>query len=219
MKFDSRDDAKAWIISNQTGRRNLNTYSRSVLALQLEELIAKKAHERKVEHVQNSSQAKTRDQLAELAKTSHNTIHKVRTIENSDNELLKQQARAGDISINKAYKIATGTENKSPAKAKKDYMEAVQARHEDFTEKSKEGVVSVSDLKTDKEDKKILARDFYTRCLRMGQNIDALVIDIKEGDIDMKEMSDALDKEQKAMIVTNCDKLIRSLIEIKGRID
>ena len=35
MEFASRDEARAWIIRNQFGRRNLSAYDRSVLALKL----------------------------------------------------------------------------------------------------------------------------------------------------------------------------------------
>jgi len=116
MTFESRDDAKAWIIRNQIGRRNLNTYNRSLLALELKELIAAKAKERmmsgKADPSQNSGQGKTDKQLATLAGVSHDTIHKVEAIEKSGNDLLKTQARNGDISIHKAYQIATGRAKK-----------------------------------------------------------------------------------------------------------
>ena len=44
-EFESRHDAKIWIILNQFGRRNLPTYERGKLALQLEGVFAAKAKE------------------------------------------------------------------------------------------------------------------------------------------------------------------------------
>ncbi len=41
--FESRDDAKVWMIRNQIGRRNLNNYERSRLALKMKPLISKVA--------------------------------------------------------------------------------------------------------------------------------------------------------------------------------
>lgn len=49
MKFDLREDAIAWIIKNQFGRRNLSMYDRSLLALRLKPMIAKQAKERMAE--------------------------------------------------------------------------------------------------------------------------------------------------------------------------
>ena len=43
--FKSKDEVKEWMILNQFGRRNINNYQRSVLALQLEDLFRAKAKE------------------------------------------------------------------------------------------------------------------------------------------------------------------------------
>lgn len=44
--FKDRDDAKVWIIQNQFGRRNINLYQRNKLALNLKEILEKKAKEK-----------------------------------------------------------------------------------------------------------------------------------------------------------------------------
>ena len=46
MEFPDRASAKIWMLHNQLGRRNLNDYQRSELALQLEELLKGQAKER-----------------------------------------------------------------------------------------------------------------------------------------------------------------------------
>ena len=105
-EFASRDAAKIWIIENQFGRRNLSAYDRSVLALELEPLYKAEAERRHVANggdkksdayrkseVQNSAPpihdtGKSRDKLADLAGVSHDTIRKVKAIE--------QAAQAGN---------------------------------------------------------------------------------------------------------------------------
>jgi ParB-like chromosome segregation protein Spo0J len=92
MEFTDRNDAKAWIIKNQFGRRNLQSFVRGELALKLKPILAKQARERQLSTLkQNSSdvqksapreseQGKVRDELAAIAGTSHDTISKVEKI-------------------------------------------------------------------------------------------------------------------------------------------
>lgn len=120
-EFESRDAAKIWIIENQFGRRNLNAYSRSVLALELEPLYAAEARRRQAtstgganpQLVQNSSQGadtgKTREKVAKAAGVSHDTIRKVKFIENEANSgnetaiAARESVKNGGKSINKAF--------------------------------------------------------------------------------------------------------------------
>ena len=108
MTFESREDAKIWIIQNQIGRRNLNTYNRSVLALELKPLIAKRAKKKLSTHTEQGYQKSdkavdTTKELAAIAGVSHDTIHKVEAIEKAAGPELKKQVRAGDVSVNQAY--------------------------------------------------------------------------------------------------------------------
>jgi len=118
-QFESRDAAKIWIIENQFGRRNLSKYDRSVLALQLEPLYAAEAKRRQAATqfgstvVQKSAppqdSGKTRDKVAAAAGVSHDTIRKVKVIENEaqkGNETAieaREAVRSGERSINAAY--------------------------------------------------------------------------------------------------------------------
>lgn len=117
-EFKDRDEAKAWIIRNQFGRRNLSAYDRSVLALKLKPIIEEKAKEK--EHIRKTTCQKsdesydTKKELASIAGVSHDTIHKVETIENSGNEYIKQAVQSGDISINQGYRDVKGLNTKSP---------------------------------------------------------------------------------------------------------
>lgn len=72
MKFDLREDAIAWIIKNQFGRRNLSMYDRSLLALKLKPIIAEKAkaNQRASGGAVPQKSAKPVDTREELAKTA-----------------------------------------------------------------------------------------------------------------------------------------------------
>ena len=87
MDFADIDEAKRWIILNQFGRRNLSAYDRSVLALKLKPIIAEKAKESqgtRTDICQKSDKSiDTKKELAKVAGVSHDTIHKVETIQNS----------------------------------------------------------------------------------------------------------------------------------------
>jgi hypothetical protein len=110
MHFDTRDDAKEWIIKNQFGRRNLPNYERARLALKLEPLLAKKARERMLSGVsqhnppQNSAEGSdTRDEVAKLAGVSHDTIDKVKKIEAKATEETKRKLQSREMTVNRAY--------------------------------------------------------------------------------------------------------------------
>lgn len=115
--FGSKDAAKIWIIENQFGRRNLNSYQKSVLALQLEPLYAAEAKRRQGERTdirQNSDRSsgtalRTDERLAQVAGVSRDTIRKVKVIEAeaaSGNETAiaaRDAVRSGEKSIHAAY--------------------------------------------------------------------------------------------------------------------
>lgn len=107
--ISGRDDAKAWIITNQFGRRNLTPFVRAELALKLEPLIATKAKAQQIRKPESVSQKSvkqkidTQKEVAKAAKVSHDTIHKVKKIAAKAPDPVKQKLRAGETSINAAY--------------------------------------------------------------------------------------------------------------------
>lgn len=139
-KFTSRDAAKIWIIENQFGRRNLSSYDRAQLALQLEPLYAAEAKRRQKAAQFGSAVAPnlappsgvgdTRDKLSKIAGVSHGTLGKVKAIEKAaeggdavaieEREALKSGERK---SIHGAYIRVTGVKqagaNRPPAKKEK----------------------------------------------------------------------------------------------------
>ncbi len=119
-EFASRDAAKIWIIENQFGRRNLSKYDRSVLALQLESMYAAEAKKRQrlggTQKVpQKSAEPETRDKVAAVAGVSHDTLRKVKAIEqaaeagNPKAIEVRDELRSGEKkSIHGAYVRVTG---------------------------------------------------------------------------------------------------------------
>lgn len=112
LGFGDRDAAMAWVIRNQYGRRNLNDFQRSELALKLKSLIEPKARERQSaggrEKVrQNSDEPKRTDAaLAADAGVSRDTIRKVEMVIARATPPMVEMARKGEVSINAASKVA-----------------------------------------------------------------------------------------------------------------
>ena len=129
-EFPDMNAVKEWMINNQFGRRNLNNYQRSVLALQLEDVFKAKAKEnqiRKPDFVpQKSAEQKveTRQEIAKVANVSHDTISKVKKIEATASPEIKAKASTGQISINEAYKeIKKEEKQENLENKKKEYTE------------------------------------------------------------------------------------------------
>ena len=154
--FDSREDAILWMMQNQLSRRNLIAYQRSVIALQMESIIAKKAKAQQIRSTENrvlhncAKQAiDTREELAKIAGVSHNTIAKVKKIETMATPEMKEQLRSGNLSIDKAFN-AVRLEAK-----KKEILQAEQSIVEQATEENKpilhigNGIGFVPDVKYD----------------------------------------------------------------------
>lgn len=94
-------------LKNQFGRRNLTTFQKSELALELEGIFREKAKENQrggqggVLLPQNSAKAKveTRTEVANVAGVSHDTISKVKAIKAHGSDELIEAVRQGDVSI------------------------------------------------------------------------------------------------------------------------
>jgi len=122
LKFETREDAKIWIIKNQFGRRNITPMVRGELALTLKSVLAEKAKVNmalgggdKVSEEARAGLTKlsnpvdrinTREEIARVAGISEGTISKVEKIKERGSEELKEAARKGEVSINAAAEIA-----------------------------------------------------------------------------------------------------------------
>ena len=111
LAFESRKDAKQWIINRQFGRRNLTPFQRSELAMLLMPELAAEAKERmlagKINPVDSEStgfrENRTRDILAKKVRVSPHTIDKAAFIkQHADDETL-DRLRRGDVAIKSEY--------------------------------------------------------------------------------------------------------------------
>ena len=115
LDFLDEDEAKIWMINNQFSRRNLSNYERSILALKLDSIIKEKARvnqlsglvqtpvQQKSDKREKKEELNTNKYLSSLAGVSHDTIGKVRTIEQSATDEIKKELLNGNRSINEVY--------------------------------------------------------------------------------------------------------------------
>ena len=110
--FSSRDDAMLWMLRNQLGRRNLNSYQRVELVLKFEPLVKSTAEQRMMAGkaatpvptlAQGQTKGRTRDHLSEAAGVSHGTFAKAKKLVQSADEETKRELRAGKVTVNRAY--------------------------------------------------------------------------------------------------------------------
>lgn len=107
--FDTFDEVKLWIIQNQLGRRNIITYVRGELGLEMKELLSKIGKDKqgtRTDLCQNSDKCiphDTKKIIAEKTGISHDTISRIEKIKAVADEETLDKLRAGDTTINKVY--------------------------------------------------------------------------------------------------------------------
>jgi N6-adenosine-specific RNA methylase IME4 len=111
LSLSGRDDAKKWVFRNALSRRNLTLYSKIVVCLRLEALLrdgAKRNLGWRKNAFQKSGKATTPlhvgKELAKLAGCSHDTISKVRLIQQKATTKQIESLVNGRASINRIYK-------------------------------------------------------------------------------------------------------------------
>lgn len=107
--FESREDVIVWMVQNQLARRNITPFARGELALRMKTAIAAKAKENQIRKPRESVPQKSVEQIdtqkavAKVADVSHDTIHKVETVVKDAPKPIRDKARSGEISTNRAY--------------------------------------------------------------------------------------------------------------------
>lgn len=218
-KFDTRKDAEAWIIKNQLGRRNITAFVRSELALKLKPLLTAQAKNRQNLGLKSDEGGRTDAALGKLAGVGKDTVRKVETVIEKGTQEVKAKARSGEISINTAYNLTNGYD-KTPAQRQKEFMDSIQKEHEEFKEQKKEAVVSLADARKDESRQRILALDYYDRCLKVCKAVLALDADIREGTIDLRLMSSNIEDGQRTELARRfmlCRQILDKIEqEVKG---
>jgi len=125
MDFADREEAEIWILKNQFGRRNLTDVQRGRLALKYKNMLAAQAKEQQKRKpanfvCQNSDKQKmdTKKEVAKIANLSHDTIHKIESVDTKAPEPVKKAMEDKIISINRAHEITKATEKDSDFKEK-----------------------------------------------------------------------------------------------------
>lgn len=208
--FCSEDEARAWIIQNQLGRRNLSKYDRSVMALKLKPTVAERAKRNQGTRTDISQKSveshDTQKELARAAGVSHDTIRKVEAIEGKATERTKQLLREGKLSINQAYNSVHPKAEDPVKKAKKE--------HEQFQEAKKEHVVDFKEVQKDKLNTSIIDSKFIEDFLEM---INAVKwFEITYAMYDLSRLAELIEEDEKKIItgqISTCLKLLREIKE------
>ena len=141
--FKDENEVKEWMILNQFGRRNINGYVRSKLALELEEVFKEKAKENLKASGENFGKGtqisanpikikpiETRKELAKVANVSHDTIAKVKVIEAKAPEEVKEKLSTGEVSINQVYQEIKKDEKKIEIEKRREEIRESLVLHE-----------------------------------------------------------------------------------------
>jgi len=111
MMFRDMAEARRFVILQHIGRRNLNPYTRAALALTLQADVKETMRQDRANHVEGDRLDK---RLADVANTGHDTIHKVRTVEEEGLEHVRRAARDNELSIRAAYQMTRALRDASP---------------------------------------------------------------------------------------------------------
>lgn len=119
--LDSRNDAMAWVIRHQLGRRNLDLSQRAMLATTLEDVYGQQAKARMAEGgklggqsrgkgtstLTDPSKGEAREQAAADMNVSAGLVHAARKVVEKGSQSLQDAVRDGDVSVSAAAKVAT----------------------------------------------------------------------------------------------------------------
>lgn len=103
----------------------------------------------------------------------------------------------------------------NPAKERRDFIEKVQVRHEEFEENKSSGVVDFSEAIKDKQNVEILKNEIYTRLMRMGKDITAVYVDLRELPEKTADYISEFDEDEKEGVIRHVGLLISELTEIR----
>ena len=115
LEFDSKEEAKLWILELSLGRRSLTKYQRTKLALRYEEVWKEEAERRMRAGVdpvplgaQGHEKGKTRDKVAKMAGVGHNYVDRVKRLEAEADEETRQKLERDEITVGAAIRKLDG---------------------------------------------------------------------------------------------------------------
>ena len=113
-ELPTRDDVKKWMLEQQLGRRNLSDIDKYEITQKFKSVYEKRAKENQSaagKGLTNLSKVNTREEMAKAVGVSEGTYQKMDAVMRSDNSDLKEQLKAGEISVHKAYQEVRKREN------------------------------------------------------------------------------------------------------------
>lgn len=188
MGFRDRDEVKLWIYRNQIGRRNLKGLQLIEIGKQMEPLIAeeakrkqgartdlanipKKSWESQREKRKAERQNETAYKVAKEIGMSEDTYRKGKAVLEKGTPALIEDVQNGDLPINKAYQIVTGTVSKSPKKAMDEFVQSRREAHEEYKRQKEGAVVGLRDAAEDRRNMEVLTNDFHRKFLRISRPV------------------------------------------------
>lgn len=152
-----------------------------------------------VEHIRNGAEKSKQSQLAEIG-IKQDTAERFERLAKHPQEVqeAKETARQEGRIVTRqdVFNTIRTKKNKTPAQAKKEFIESVKKEHENFESQKGSRTVEFSSIKEDKENKRILATDMWLKCMKIGAGIDNMTIDSHSGEVDLKLMADNLAEEK-----------------------
>lgn len=109
---ETKEDVMIWMCERALGRRNITDYTKTVLGLTKEKILAEQAQIRKKSGVKidlesnstpGSGKGKTRDKIAKMVGKSSEYVYRVKKLEAFADQETKDLLHRGLISVNKAY--------------------------------------------------------------------------------------------------------------------
>ena len=131
-ELPTRDDVKKWMLEQQLGRRNLSDIDKYEITQKFKSVYEKRAKENQSaagKGLTNLSKVNTREEMAKAVGVSEGTYQKMDTVMKSDNLDLKEQLKAGEISVHKAYREVRKREN-STCKDREDQKDCIAQDNE-----------------------------------------------------------------------------------------
>jgi hypothetical protein len=164
LVFETKDDAKLWIVRNQLGRRNISDFVRAELALVAKPIVEAKARanlvasgERYGKGSENShnpiAPVHTDTTIADMAGVSSNTVRKVERIKESAGPELLAAVRSGDVSINAASAVASLPVSHQVDIVARGEKEIVKAATEILAKKAAERIAHRAERAVEREEK------------------------------------------------------------------
>lgn len=120
-RLPERIDVLLWMLNNQRGRRNLNNYDKGLLALKLQDLLKIKGKEnmsKAGEGLPNRVNVNSQKEAAAAFNIGHNTLNKVKQIEENATEEQKQALKNGTKTVDKVYNEVKADKRTKEAKNK-----------------------------------------------------------------------------------------------------